>query len=223
MENEMKADKMPIQVAIVEDNKDLLLGVELTLKSNPAYKVVGCYDFAEDLLEDFDKIGPDVVLMDIELKGMTGIEATDIIKKQHPRVQIVIFSVFEDNENVFQALCAGACGYVAKPVMPAQVIDAVEQAFGGSSPMSPNIARKVVEMFRQNAPPPKADYNLTSREYEVLDYLIQGYDNKMIAEKLFLSAFTVRAHIRNIYDKLHVHSKSQAVAKALKERVVARK
>ena len=107
--------------------------------------------------------------------------------------------------------------------MPAQVTDMVEQAFGGASPMSPHIARKVLEMFKHHLPPPKADYNLTERELEVLDYLTRGYDNKMIAEKLFLSTYTVRAHIRNIYDKLHVHSKSQAVAKALKERVTYKK
>ncbi len=214
---------MPIAVAIVDDNKDLRMGTAYVLSSSPSFKVVGTYETAEGLVESFDDIVPDVVLMDIELPGMNGIEATDILKKQHPHVQIVILSVFEDDENVFQAICAGACGYVAKPVMPAQVTDMVEQAFGGASPMSPHIARKVLEMFKHHIPPPKADYNLTERELEVLDYLTRGYDNKMIAEKLFLSTYTVRAHIRNIYDKLHVHSKSQAVAKALKERVTFKK
>ncbi len=214
---------MPIAVAIVDDNKDLRMGTAYVLSSSPAFKVVGTYETAEGLVEAFDDIIPDVVLMDIELPGMNGIEATEILKKQHAHVQIVILSVFEDDENVFQAICAGACGYVAKPVMPAQVTDMVEQAFGGASPMSPHIARKVLEMFKHHLPPPKADYNLTERELEVLDYLTKGYDNKMIAEKLFLSTYTVRAHIRNIYDKLHVHSKSQAVAKALKERVTSKK
>ncbi len=214
---------MPIAVAIVDDNKDLRMGTAYVLSSSPSFKVVGTYETAEGLIEAFDDIIPDVVLMDIELPGMNGIEATELLKKQHPHVQIVILSVFEDDENVFQAICAGACGYVAKPVMPAQVTDMVEQAFGGASPMSPHIARKVLEMFKHHIPPPKADYNLTERELEVLDYLTRGYDNKMIAEKLFLSTYTVRAHIRNIYDKLHVHSKSQAVAKALKERVTFKK
>jgi DNA-binding NarL/FixJ family response regulator len=214
---------MPIAVAIVDDNKDLRMGTSYVLSSSPSFKVVGTYESAEGLIDAFDDIVPDVVLMDIELPGMNGIEATDILKKQHQHVQIVILSVFEDDENVFQAICAGACGYVAKPVMPAQVTDMVEQAFGGASPMSPHIARKVLEMFKHHLPPPKADYNLTERELEVLDYLTRGYDNKMIAEKLFLSTYTVRAHIRNIYDKLHVHSKSQAVAKALKERVTSKR
>ena len=124
------------------------------------------------------------------------------------------------NENVFKAICAGASGYVAKPVQPDKLLEAVEQAFAGGTPMSPHIARRVLEMFRQFAPPKKADYNLTAREQEVLELLVQGDDFKTIAEKLFLSNYTIRAHIRNIYDKLHVHSKSQAVSKALKERIL---
>jgi DNA-binding NarL/FixJ family response regulator len=214
---------MAIAVAIVEDNKDLRLGTSYVLKANPAVEVVGMYESAEEMIEEFDVVVPDVILMDIELTGMTGIEATAILKKEHPHVQIVILSVFEDDDHVFNAICAGACGYISKPVMPGQVVEIVEQAFGGSSPMSPHIARKVLEMFKQHLPPPKADYNLTTREIEVLELLVQGYDNKMIAEKLFLSTYTIRAHIRNIYEKLHVHSKSQAVAKALQERVVSKR
>jgi DNA-binding NarL/FixJ family response regulator len=135
-------------------------------------------------------------------------------------MQVIILSVFEDDDNVFRAICAGAIGYVAKPVMPQQLLEAVENAFNGGTPMSPHIARKVIEMFKQNAPPPKADYHLTERELDVLERLVQGDDYKQIAEKLFLSVFTVRAHLRNIYDKLHVHSKSQAVSKALNERIL---
>jgi DNA-binding NarL/FixJ family response regulator len=210
---------MAISVAIVEDNKDLRVGTTYVLRSSPALEVVGSYESAEELLEAFDETKPDVVLMDIELPGITGIKATEKLKSEHPNAQIVILSAFEDDENVFQAICAGACGYISKPVMPNRVLDIVEQAFAGSSPMSPHIARKVLEMFKKHLPPPKADYNLTPREIEVLDMLVQGFDNKMIAEKMFLSTYTIRAHIRNIYDKLHVHSKSQAVAKALKERL----
>ena len=132
-----------------------------------------------------------------------------------------MLSVYEDDDNVFRAICAGASGYVTKPVMPQQLLDAVEHAFGGGTPMSPHIARKVLEMFKQHVPPAKADYNLTERECEVLRLLTQGDDYKEIADKLFLSIYTIRAHIRNIYDKLHVHSKSQAVATALKQGLIA--
>ncbi|MGH7598032.1 MAG: response regulator transcription factor, partial [bacterium] len=209
--------------AIVEDNPNLRVGTSYILKASPNCKVVGEYENAEDLLEDFREINPDVVFMDIGLPGMSGIEATAELKHRNSRVQIVMLSVFEDDENVFQAICAGACGYISKPVMPAQLLEAVEQAFAGASPMSPKIARKVLELFKKHVPPPNANYNLSGRELEVLDLLTQGDDHKQIAEKLFLSPFTIRAHLRNIYDKLHVHSKSQAVAKALKERLLPKK
>lgn len=214
---------MSITVAIVEDNPNLRAGTSYILKASPGFKVAGEYETAEELLEDFREINPDVVLMDIGLPGMSGIAAAAELKRRHARVQIVMLSVFEDDENVFQAICAGACGYIAKPVMPAQLLEAVEQAFNGASPMSPKIARKVLEIFKKHVPPPRADYNLTARELEVLGLLTQGDDHKQIAEKLFLSPFTVRAHLRNIYDKLHVHSKSQAVAKALQERLLLKK
>ena len=211
---------MPITISIVEDNADLRRSISYILKSSPACEIIGEYVSAEDFLDNLESNIPDVVLMDINLPGINGIEATRILKQTHPRVQLIILTVFDDDENVFQAVCAGACGYLTKPVMPGILLEAVEQAFAGASPMSPHIARRVVDLFRQFAPPPKVDYNLTEREQEVLELLTLGYDNKLIAEKLFISTFTIRAHIRNIYDKLHVHSKSQAVAKALQERLV---
>jgi DNA-binding NarL/FixJ family response regulator len=211
---------MPITVAIVEDNSDYRNGISYLLRASPSCKIVGEFANAEDFLDEVDDIQPDVVLMDIGLPGISGIEATSIVKQKYPRMQVIILSVFEDDDNVFRAICAGAIGYVAKPVMPQQLLEAVENAFNGGTPMSPHIARKVIEMFKQNAPPPKADYHLTERELDVLERLVQGDDYKQIAEKLFLSVFTVRAHLRNIYDKLHVHSKSQAVSKALNERIL---
>ncbi len=212
---------MPITVAIVEDHPDIRMGTSFILRSSRSASVVGEFDRAEELLRKFDEIRPDVVLMDVHLPGMSGIEATAHLKAEHPRVEIIILSVLEDEESVFNAICAGASGYVTKPVMPDRLLDAVEQAFGGGTPMSPNIARKVLAMFKQSVPAPKSDYSLTPRELEVLEMLTQGAEFKQIAERLFLSPFTVRAHIRNIYDKLHVHSKSEAVAKALRERVVS--
>jgi len=211
---------MPIAVAIVEDHPDIRMGTSYILRTSPGCRVVGEYATAEECADQFQDAAPDVVLMDIHLPGMSGIEATARLKADHPRVEIVILSVLEDEDNVFRAICAGASGYVTKPVTPAQLVEAVEYAFSGGTPMSPRIARKALDLFKQHIPPPRADYQLTPRELEVLDLLIQGDDFKLIAQKLFLSPFTVRAHIRNIYDKLHVHSKSQAVAKALKEKVV---
>jgi DNA-binding NarL/FixJ family response regulator len=154
---------------------------------------------------------------------MSGIEATVQIKRSYPRVQIVILSIFEDDDNVFEAICAGACGYLSKPVMPAQLLEAVEQAFDGAFPMSPPIARNVLELFKKHVPPTQADYSLTDHELKVLESLAQGDDHKLIAEKLSLSPSTVRDHLRSIYDKLHVHSKSRGVAKALHQRLPFRK
>ena len=213
---------MPIVVAIVEDNPDIRMGTSYILRNAPSCQLFGEYESAEDLIDDIHDTPPEVVFMDIDLPGMSGIEATALLKRTHPNIQVVMLSVFADDDNVFHAICAGASGYVAKPVMPAQLLEAVEHAFGGGTPISPHIARRVLEMFKHHVPPPKADYDLTSRELEVLMMLTDGGDYKAIADKLFLSPFTVRAHIRNIYDKLHVHSKSEAVAKALRERVLER-
>ena len=211
---------MPIKVAIVEDNIDYRIGTSLVVKHSEQLKLVGAYERAEDLLYEFDSIQPDVVLMDIGLPGMNGVDASRQLKTKHSEVQIIILSVFEDDENVFQAICAGASGYLNKPVMPERLLTAVEDANEGGTPMSPRIARKVLEMFKQFVPAQKNSYELTEREKEVLKQLVNGDDYKMIAEKLFLSLHTIRAHIRSIYDKLHVHSKSQAVSKALREQVL---
>jgi len=211
---------MAIIVAIVEDNKDYRNGIHYVLRMSKGISVAGEYQNAEELIDNVDKIAPDVILMDIGLPGLSGIDATKIINNKYPRIKIVILSVYEDDDNVFKAICAGAIGYMAKPVMPDQLLDAVEYAFDGGTPMSPHIARRVLEMFKKFVPPPEADYNLTERELEVLNYLVQGLDYKQIAENMFLSVFTIRAHIRNVYDKLHVHSKSQAVSKALKEHIL---
>jgi DNA-binding NarL/FixJ family response regulator len=219
----VQGERMPISVAIVEDNPDFRLGASLILKTSPGYQVVGEFGSAEDFLEKFDNIHPDVVLMDISLPGITGIEATKQIKEANSRVQIVILTVHEDDETVFRAICAGAIGYVTKPVLPASLLEAVDFAFGGGTPMSPHIARRVLTMFREFHPPQKADYQLTEREIRVLERLVEGDDYKQIADALYISLFTVRAHLRNIYDKLHVHSKSQAVAKALQERLIPTK
>lgn len=213
---------MPITVAIVEDNPDYRLGTSYVLKAAPGVSVLGEHASAEAFFDSLRVAVPDVVLMDISLPGMSGIDAITRLRRSHPRVQCVVLSVHEDGEHVFQAICAGAIGYLTKPVLPAALTDAIESAFGGGTPMSPHIARRVLEMFRTYAPPQHADYNLTEREVTVLERLVEGDGYKEIADALSISVYTVRAHLRNIYDKLHVHSKSQAVSKALQERIVTR-
>ena len=212
---------MPITVAIVEDNPDYRQGIAFVLRNSSSCACVGEFASAEGLFDEMETV-PNVVLMDIELPGMTGIEATGRMKKEHPEVEVVILSTYGGDDKVFRAICSGASGYVTKPVTPAGLLEAVENAHSGGTPMSPHIARRVIELFRQNVPPPTANHNLTPRELEILQLLVRGDDCKQISEGLFLSVFTVRAHLRSIYEKLHVHSNTQAVAEALKQGLVMR-
>ncbi|MBI3189462.1 MAG: response regulator transcription factor [Ignavibacteriales bacterium] len=211
---------MSISVAIVEDNPDYRLGTSMMLTNSRKFQVVGKYEQAEPLIEKFAEVSPDVVLMDIGLPGISGIEAASRLKREFPYVQIIMLTVYDDDEKVFQAICAGASGYVSKNVTAEKLVEAVEDAFNGGTPISPHIASKVLQMFKEHLPMKNVSYSLTKRELKVLEHLVQGDDYKTIADKLFLSNYTVRAHTRNIYDKLHVHSKSQAVAKALKENLL---
>lgn len=214
---------MPIRVAIIEDNLDFRMGTSLILRTSSGFQVAGEFASAEAFFAASDSIDPDVVLMDISLPGMSGIEATRLLREKHPRFQIIVLTVHQDDDNVFRAICAGAIGYVTKPVLPATLLEAVENAFGGGTPMSPNIARRVLTMFTEFRPPEKVDHQLTNREVAVLERLVEGDDYQQIADVLFISVYTVRAHLRNIYDKLHVHSKSQAVARALQDHIVPRR
>jgi len=210
----------PVRVALVEDSRDLRLGMSYILEGADAVRCVGAFSRAEDLIAQLDALRPDIILMDIGLPKMSGVEATRIIKQSHPDIEIVILSVFEDDDNVFQALCAGAGGYVTKPVMPQRLLEVVDEAAGGATPISPHIARKVLKLFLRHVPAPGDAYDLTAREREVLELMVAGNDFREIADTLVVSFYTVRAHVRNIYDKLHVHSKSQAVAKALREHLI---
>jgi DNA-binding NarL/FixJ family response regulator len=205
---------------VVEDNDNYRVAISSILEASPGCSCVGNFGNAEDFLERLDEFEPEVVLMDLGLPGMSGIDAIRLLKQSHPRIEVVVLSVYEDDDKVFDAICAGASGYITKPLMPQQLVDTVEQAFGGGTPMSPKIARRVLEMFKQHVPAPRSDYNLTPRELDVLTLLTKGEDCKRIADSLYVSQFTVRAHLRNIYEKLHVKSNTEAVAKALKERVV---
>lgn len=213
-------DRARITVAVVEDSRDLRTGMSHILDNSSTCRCIGAFVNAEEFIAGVSQLRPDVVLMDIGLPRMSGIEATRIVKSQLPDTEVIILSVFEDDDNVFHAICAGASGYVTKPVMPRRLLAAITEAAGGGTPMSPHIARRVLNLFKRHIPPPASDYNLTAREQDVLELLVKGNDFKGIADELIISVFTVRAHIRNIYEKLHVHSKSQAVAKALRERLV---
>ncbi len=212
--------EMPISVAIVEDHLDLRNSLSLVLRTTPGFSLVGSYGNVEDLLGHLEADPPQVILMDIGLPGMSGIEGVRQVKQLRPEVCILMLTIYDDDERVFQAVCAGAGGYLLKHSSPLQILQAIEQASEGAVPMSPSIAQRVIAMFRTFAPRDHELLELTTREQEILRSLSDGLDYKQIAERHFISLHTVRSHIRNIYEKLQVHSKSEAVAKALRQRLV---
>ena len=207
-----------IKIIIVEDNKTIREGLTVLINATDGLKCVKNYSNCEDMLDDLEQVNPDLILMDIGLPGISGIEGIKKAKSILPDILILILSVYEDDDNIFDALCAGACGYLIKKTPPTRLIEAINEAYNGGSPMSANIARKVVSYFNKNVQrSDNSDIKLSEREKEILTNLSKGNSYKMIADTVCISLDTVRYHIRNIYKKLHVHSQSAAVAKALRK------
>lgn len=210
-----------IRVLIFDDNKNLLEGFKLLLKDSDSIFLAGAYSDAMKAVAMIRKDQPDVVLMDIQLPGISGIEAVRSIKSAFPNLQILMQTVFEDNDKVFAAICAGASGYILKSTPSYKVLEAITDVYLGGSPMSPSIARKVLKLFHSQFAQVPQDYQaLTSREKEVLSCMVTGLSYKMIADSCGISFNTVHSHIKNIYEKLHVNSASEAVAKAIQQRIV---
>jgi len=210
-----------IKVAIFEDNKHLREGLYYLINGTEGFSCTGALDDANDLQFHLRKTLPDVVLMDIEMPGMNGIEAVKIIKQQFPSVQVLMQTIFHDDDNIFNAICAGASGYILKTTSPAGYIEAIRDVYNGGSPMTGSIARRVLELFQKNISPAIShNYQLTPKEKEILQHLVKGKSFKMIAEAIDSSYETVRTHMKNIYAKLHVNSNTEAVSKALREKIV---
>ena len=210
-----------IKVIITEDNETIREGLALLINASDGMECTARYANCEDMLADLSNQQADIYLQDIGLPGMSGIEGVKNILKLRPEATILMLTVYEDEENVFEALKAGASGYLLKKTPPAQLIEAIKDAHEGGSPMSSNIARKVVSFFqKQPATETGERYGLSIREKEILASLAEGNSYKIIADKLFISIDTVRSHIRNIYKKLHVHNQSEAVAKAFKDGII---
>lgn len=206
-----------IRIAIVEDNKTIRDGLTVLLNATDGLKCIASYRNCESMLENIEEDKPDLMLMDIGLPGMSGIDGIKKVKEIFPDMVILVLSVYEDDENIFDAICAGACGYLIKKTPPARLIEAIQEAHQGGSPMSSHIARRVINFFQDNVRiKDENDVNLSEREKQILSNLAKGNSYKMIADSIFISIDTVRYHIRNIYKKLHVHSQSEAVAKALR-------
>jgi len=207
-----------LSIVIVEDLPNIRNGLAVLLNGTPDLECVGVYETCEDMLQKLDSDDPELILMDIGLPGMSGLEGIEQVRQRRPEQLIVVLSIYEDNENVFAALCAGACGYLVKNTPPAQLVAAIHEAHQGGSPMSSHIARKVVGAFQHGTPPSSGEAsNLSTREKEVLAAMARGDSYKMVADTLHISIETVRFHIRNLYKKLQVHSQSAAVAKAIRK------
>jgi DNA-binding NarL/FixJ family response regulator len=207
-----------INVAIIEDNETIREGLRELINSSEGFFCVGVYRSAEDALMQVHDKRPDVILMDINLPGMSGIECTRRIKSLDPSIQIMMLTVYENDENIFHALQAGAAGYMVKRTKPGVLLEAIEELHKGGSPMSAEIARKVVQTFHERQAKVESDYEkLTKREQEILGYLTNGMRYKEIADTLFISPHTVRTHIHKIYEKLHVRTKSEAILKVMQK------
>jgi DNA-binding NarL/FixJ family response regulator len=210
-----------IRVAVFEDNKHLRDTLRLLIDSADGFSCAGVYATGSEMRAFLDENPCDVVLMDIEMPGLSGIEATRLLKSHQPLTHVLIQTAFFDDTYIFEAICAGASGYLLKTISPTDYLDAIRDTMAGGSPMTPGIARRMLELFRDKLTPPnRQQYHLTEREREVLHLLVEGKSYRMIAAELFLSLDTIKTHIRNIYTKLHVNSGTEAVAKALRDRIV---
>jgi len=207
--------QMSIKIAIVEDNDEIREGLAVLINGSSGFKCVARYANGEDALKYIPGEHPDVVLMDICLPKMSGIECVIRLKACMTDLQIMMLTIYEDDELVFKSLVAGATGYILKKTPPAELLEAIQDLHNGGSPMSSQIARKVVQTFQQIGKSRQETENLTQRETEIISYLAKGYHDKEIADTLFVSVETVRTHIRNIYKKIHVRSRTEAVLKYL--------
>jgi DNA-binding NarL/FixJ family response regulator len=204
-----------IRVAIVEDNQVLRKSMEQLFEQTADIRCVASIKNLLNVVSVFQKAQPDIVIMDIGLPDISGIEGVRTLKNNFDNMQILMFTVFEDDDKIFEAIREGASGYLLKKTRPQDIIEAIRELSQGGSPMSPSVARKVVQYFQSGSPLKEEDFQLTAREKEILFALVDGLSYKKIADKYYLSVHTIRKHISSIYEKLHVHSKSQAVAKIL--------
>ena len=207
-----------ISVSIVEDIDEIRNAMSVLINGSPGYECVHVYPDAEEALQYLSSADVDIVLMDIGLPGMDGIECMKKLKPKMPKAQFMMCTVYDDDDHIFHALKAGASGYILKRTSPAQILEAIRELYDGGSPMSSEIARRVVESMHSSGKRSKEAESLTNRESEILDYLAKGYLYKEIAAELFISKETVKKHIHNIYDKLHVQNRTEALNKAFKRK-----
>jgi DNA-binding NarL/FixJ family response regulator len=209
-----------IRVAIVEDQREIREGLRELIDGAEELRCSSTFGSVEEVLPRIGSDLPDVVLVDIGLPGKSGIEGIRLLKEQYPELVLVVLTVFEDDRRIFEAICAGASGYLLKKTPAARLIQDIREAAAGGAPMSPEVASRVIALFRQTRPALPEDHGLTPHEVRVLKLLVDGHNYKTAAVELKVSVNTVSFHMRRIYEKLHVHTKSEAVAKALRNQIV---
>jgi len=206
----------PLRVGLVEDDDLVREGLRILIDGGPGFRCVGAWPSVEDALDALGGDIPDVLLMDIQLAGMSGAEGVRLVREHHPSVEVLMLTVLAERSRVFESICNGACGYLLKNTPPVRLLEALREAKEGGAPMSPEIARKVVELFRSTPPPPVEEFHLTSQETKLLGLLAEGHGYQAAADRMIVSVNTVRNYVRSVYEKLHVHSSSEAVSKALR-------
>jgi DNA-binding NarL/FixJ family response regulator len=211
-------DSRPLRVIVIEDRRELRSALQVLIDGTPGYRCVAAFGSMEEALERPWPDVPDLVLLDIGLPGMSGIAGVRHIRHRYPAAQVIMLTVYDEDERIFEALCAGACGYLLKKTPPARLLEELREAVNGGSPMSPEVARRVVEHFQRGRPRP--DYDLTPHESRLLRLLCNGHNYKSAAVELGVTVNTIAFHMRHIYEKLQVHSKSEAVARAFRDGLV---
>ena len=207
-----------LRVAVIEDQEQIREGLRVLINGTPGYQCQTACASMEEALPHFARQEPDIALVDIGLPGISGIEGTRALKQRHPGIQVIILTVYDDDARIFEALCAGAVGYLLKNTPPARLLDCISEVAEGGSAVSPEIARRVITLFQKTRSPEHASDRLTPHEVRVLNLLVEGHNYKTAAAELKVSVNTISFHVRRIYEKLQVHSKSEAVAKVLRER-----
>ena len=220
----MESNHGPIRVAIVEDDRSLREGLGLLINATPGYNCQHSYGSVEDALREIkggETTLPDILLLDIHLPGMLGSDGVKLFREKFSTMQVLMLTVYAEQDKIFESICNGACGYLLKKTPPAKLLEAIREAHEGGAPMSPEIARKVVTLFQNTRQPEKIEEQLTQQEIKLLQLLSDGHSYQSAAGQLNISINTVRNYIRSVYDKLHVHSKNEAVGKALRSGIIS--
>jgi DNA-binding NarL/FixJ family response regulator len=209
-----------LRVVLIEDLRDIRQSLTALINGTPGFKCVAAFSSVESALAQIERETPDIILTDLGLPGMSGVEGIKRFRSLLPETPIVALTIYDNDEKIFDALCSGASGYLLKNTPPARLLESLREAFDGGAPMSPVIALRVVKLFREFRPPTHADFNLTPQETELLRLIVEGHYKKTAAREMGISFHTVSFHLKNIYEKLQVHSKTEAVAKAIRDKVV---